>query len=341
LTTFDIAISTDGKEWEKVLMQKTCKAADGWKKLSRKIEVPAEAKSVTVELSLRWTETGSVQWRNPVLVKTEPLKHRKVKVATTLVRAAYDTLEENLDKMLKGIDKTAREAKPDILCLSESLYDFEAELPIEKKAETIPGKLTNAISKKARLYKCYIVFSMIEKDGNSYYQTGVLIGRKGEIAGKYRKTHIPLSEAEYGLTPGSEYPVFETDFGKIGIMVCWDQWFPEVSRILRSKGAEILFVPTMGYTQIQAPARAVDNGVYVVLSDYLRPNNCRIIDPEGRNLAMVSSNAQKTGGYAAAEIDLDKKFYSYGLSVGDTNGEPRSIYQKERRVDTYDELIGK
>jgi predicted amidohydrolase len=177
---------------------------------------------------------------------------------------------------------------------------------------------------------------MLEKDEDKYYQTGVLIGRSGEIIGKYRKTHIPLSEAEYGYTPGSEYPVFDTDFGKIGIMICWDHWFPEPARILRSKGAEIIFLPTQGNAQIQEQARAVDNSVYLVVSGYVDPKNSKIINPLGQVIKTVS----KPHSYAVEEIDLDQRFYQNWLSVGPCDGEGRSVYIKERRVETYKELLG-
>ncbi len=91
---------------------------------------------------------------------------------------------------------------------------------------------------------------MFEKEGSLIYNTGVLMDRGGNIAGKYRKVQLPLAEAEFGVTPGCEFPVFDTDFGKIGILICFDHFFPEPARILSYNGAEIIFVPTIGNSPI-------------------------------------------------------------------------------------------
>jgi predicted amidohydrolase len=306
---------------------------DGWKTLSRTLEAPQQASMITVELSLRWTK-GDVYFRNPLLLKTAPIVHRKVKVATTLDRPNNSTLAENLNEMLGVIDRAAV-SKPDIICLSEAPYDSSVALPAEDKAEAIPGTLTNAISQKARQYSSYIVFGMLEKDNNVVYRTGVLIGRKGEIVGKYRKTHLPLSEAEAGYTPGNSYPVFKTDFGKIAIMICWDQWFSEPARLFRLGGAEMILMPTLGDTSIQAPARAADNGVYLVTSGVSGPQSSKIYNPEGKEIARVNDTS---AGYITTEIDLDQKFTQNWLSVGPGAGEPRSLYLKERRPETYGPL---
>jgi predicted amidohydrolase len=301
--------------------------ADDWKRLSKTIKPPLMGAHLFVELVFRWSDSGKVYWRAPALFKVEPVKHKKVKVATILARAAYDTLGENLAVMLRGIDVAAKKTKADVLCLSENQYAFETNIPMIESADTIPGTLTKAMSGKAKLYKAYIIFSMLEKDRDNFYQTAVLIDRSGKVAGKYRKTHIPIEEAERGWTPGNEYPVFKTDFGTIGLEVCWDHWFPEVSRILADKGAEIIFIPSMGYAPVQASARAVDNGIYVVVSDYLREENCRIINPQGNTIAQVNNyNTGSRVGYAVSEIDLDDEKFN----TGDTD--IRSTIVRDRRT---------
>jgi predicted amidohydrolase len=87
----------------------------------------------------------------------------------------------------------------------------------------------------AKKHNIYIVVGLVERDGNLIYNVAVLIGHDGRIIGKYRKVCLPRSEVEAGLSPGKDYPVFETRFAKVGMMVCYDGFFPEVAREL-SKG---------------------------------------------------------------------------------------------------------
>ena len=92
------------------------------------------------------------------------------------------------------------------------------------------------------------------------------IGPDGAVAGKYRKVTLPRSEVEAGVTPGDSYPVFDTRFGKVGMMVCYDGFFPEVARELSNRGAEVIAWPVWGCNPSLAAARACENHVYVVSS---------------------------------------------------------------------------
>lgn len=309
---------------------------DGWNGLSRILEIPEQAASVMIELVLRWTPNGSVCWRNPQLAEINPLVHRKIRVATTLL-PGEKTIEDNVLALVRLIDKAGSE-KPDIICMGEAVFNAGSGITPAQCADSIPGKLTQELSGKALQYNSYIVFSMYEKDNGCIYNTAVLLDREGEISGKYRKTHLPLCEAEDGVTPGNDYPVFTTDFGKIGIMVCWDHWFPEVARILRKNGAEIMFIPTLGYVPLQARARAIDNGVFVVVSGRRQfpAGASSIIDPEGNYIGVADN---KEAGYVIKEIDLDQRYLQEWLSVGSGYGESRSLYMKERRPDTYCKLL--
>jgi predicted amidohydrolase len=142
------------------------------------------------------------------------------------------------------------------------------------------------------------------------------------------------------MTPGSEYAVFDTDFGRIGLIVCWDNWFVESARILRLKGAEMLLFPLAGdvddHWDLMSRARAVDNGVYVVSSNTVGGAS-RIVNPAGQILAEVS------GAFAmgVADIDLSQEWRTRWLSIGPGNGEGKSLYLKERRPDTYPEILPK
>jgi predicted amidohydrolase len=181
------------------------------------------------------------------------------------------------------------------------------------------------------------VAGIYERDGPLVYNTALLIDRQGNVAGKYRKTHLPETEVDGGLTPGSSYPVFRTDFGTVGIQICYDYFFPEVTRQLALGGAEIVLLPIWGDMRGQgyawdvvARARAIDNAVYLVASIYSNRRSL-IVNPDGRILADTGGDE----GLVTAEIDLNTRTFERWLSVG-SYGEWKSLYPKERRSETYE-----
>jgi N-carbamoylputrescine amidase len=160
--------------------------------------------------------------------------------------------QPNLDKAIREI-KVAAENGAQIVCLQElftSLYFCDVEdYDNFQLAESIPGKTTDALSKVAKELNVVIIASLFEKRAEGlYHNTTAVLDADGTYLGKYRKMHIPDDPAFYEkfyFTPGDlGYKVFDTKFAKIGILICWDQWYPEASRITALMGAEILFYPT-------------------------------------------------------------------------------------------------
>ena len=330
--------AADGRPVQRDYVDEVTPAGGAWRRAARVIAAPEKAAAVVVELWLRWSEAGSVRFRGPSLVEAPAPAARRVRVVTTRIPAAAGaTLAGNLQYMADVLDRAGRE-KPDIVLLTENFVDRGIPGPPHASAQPVPGPATAVLAEKARQYRSYVVTSLLESDGGHIYITAVLIDRQGRLAGKYRKTHLPLAEAEDGVTPGGDYPVFQTDFGRIGLMVCWDTWFPEPARILRLHGAEMLLVPLAGdgaarHWDVITRARALDNGVYLVASSG-NGSSSRIVDPDGE----VVSEA--TDGLAAADVDLARESRVYWLSVGPANGEARSLYIKERRPETYAPLTG-
>jgi predicted amidohydrolase len=107
------------------------------------------------------------------------------------------------------------------------------------------------------------------------------------------------------VTPGSDYPVFETDFGTVGMLICWDHWFPETARILRAGGAEIILITTMGDAPLQSMARAADNAIPVVVAGADGKVPSRIIDADGSIIGEIASDGDDV---CVREIDLDRKW---------------------------------
>ena len=227
--------SAAGKSLQRDYVDRIGPAEDGWHRATRVLRAPDDAATVTVELALRWARTGSVYFRSPRLVAIPAPASRLVRVVTTRVdEQAQTTAAENLQYLADVLDRAGRE-RPDVILLTEIFVDRGIPGSPQALAQPIPGPATEILSRKARQYKSYVITSLLEVEDGRTYNAAVIVDREGRLAGKYRKTHLPLNEVEDGITPGSEYPVFDTDFGRIGIMICWDAFFPETARICGSR----------------------------------------------------------------------------------------------------------
>ncbi|MFA6456073.1 MAG: carbon-nitrogen hydrolase [Bacteroidota bacterium] len=171
--------------------------------------------------------------------------------------------QSNMAKAIKGIREAAQKGA-NIVCLQElftSLYfcDEEDYAPFAL-AEPIPGKSTETLQSVAKELGVVIIASLFEKRAEGiYHNTAAVIDADGSYLGKYRKMHIPDDPAYYEkfyFTPGDlGFKSFATKFGKLGILICWDQWYPEAARLTALAGAEILFYPTaIGWADSEDPA---------------------------------------------------------------------------------------
>jgi len=196
--------------------------------------------------------------------------------------------QANLDKAIEKVKEAATKGAQ-IVCLQElftSLYFCDEEdYDNFKLAEPVPGPSSDALSKIAKEKGVVIIASLFEKRTQGlYHNTTAVIDADGTFLGKYRKMHIPDDPAYYEkfyFTPGDlGYKVFNTKFARIGVLICWDQWYPEAARITALMGAEILFYPTaIGWATSQDEAtnteqynawqtiqrsHSVANGIHVV-----------------------------------------------------------------------------
>jgi predicted amidohydrolase len=276
-------------------------SADGWTRVTGTYQSPAAATQAKLELHLRWSGGGQVLWRDVSLSPTSPPTPRKVRVASINHRPrGTKSAQDNLERFGALVEQAAAQ-KADIVCLPEGITVVGNGKTYPEVAESLPGRSTEYLGELARRHKLYIVAGIYERDGEAIYNTSVLIDRAGKLAGKYRKVCLPREEIDGGLTPGKDYPVFDTDFGRIGMMICWDVHFPEVARELSAGGAEMILMPIWGGNETLARARAIENQIYLVCSGY--DFRSAIYDRKGDPLAAAEKDPQ----VLVAEIDLNER----------------------------------
>jgi predicted amidohydrolase len=293
-------------------------AAGEWTRVTMCVPAPPDAASVKLELILGWAPQGTVWWDDIVFEESPPPPDRWVRIGTLSLHPQNNP--DNLGAFLSLLDQAAKE-KPDIVCMGEEILNEGHPLNYLGTAEPIPGPSTKRLGEAARKYGIYIVAGLIERDGPAAYNTAVLIDRHGNVAGKYRKVYLPREEIEGGLMPGSDCPVFDTDFGRIGMMICWDAEYTDVARALGVQGAEIIMVPAAGGYLTLLKARALENHLYVVSSGDTVESS--IIDPTGE----VLYSTMDSGVYKVTAVNLAARFTDPWI------GDMRPRFHKEMRPD--------
>ena len=264
--------------------------------------------------------------------------------------------EENLAKAIERIRLAAQQGAQ-IVCLQElfrSLYFCQSENTDSfRLAEPIPGPTTDALRQVAADLKIVLVASLFEQRAEGlFHNTAVVIDADGSLVGKYRKMHIPddpLYYEKFYFTPGDlGFQTFHTRYAKIGVLVCWDQWFPEGARLTALSGAQILFYPTaIGWhhaeiaeerqAQHQAweliqRSHAVANGVYVAAANRVGTEGglqfwgaSFVSDPFGRLAACASHTEEETLVVSCDLARLDTVRQNWP-------------FLRDRRIDAYGNL---
>ncbi|HMD77503.1 MAG TPA: carbon-nitrogen hydrolase [Terracidiphilus sp.] len=288
---------------------------------------------------------------------------RKYNVGLVQMRMGADP-EANFASAVRHIEEAAR-LGANIVCLPElfrtQYFCQREELTLFDLSEEIPGPSTTRLAELARKARVAIIASLFERRAPGlYHNTAVTLNADGAIVGVYRKMHIPddpLYHEKYYFTPGDlGFQAVDLGFGRVGTLVCWDQWYPEAARLTALQGAEVLFYPTaigwhpaekaeFGAAQYEAwqtiqRAHAIANGVYVagvnrvgsehgdVLGNYAAGPGLEfwggsfLADPFGRVIARASHDAEEI---LLGEIDL-------GLIEETRRNWP---FLRDRRIDTY------
>ncbi len=299
-----------------------------WKRVILEAPAPPAASAAKIELYLGNAPKATVWWDDIRLEEIPTPAPRLVTVASINLRpSSTKAAAENVRLFREAIDRTVKE-KADIILLPEGITVVGTGKKYADVAEAVPGPTTEALGESARKKNAWIVAGIYERDGIAIYNTAVLIDRNGKLAGKYRKVYLPREEIEAGITPGSSYPVFQTDFGTVGLMICYDEMFADPARALALKGAELLLLPIWGGNTSLGKARAIENRVFIAASGYDYPTYIR--DPDGEILAQ----AHERGTAAIATIDLNRRYTDKWL------GDMKSRIPKELRLDVSVERPG-
>jgi predicted amidohydrolase len=309
---------------------------EGWFQASNKVKAVEGATSAEISLEFRWS-TGTVWWDDISLESCPAELPRNIKVGTLYFRPPGPTVAKNISGMSEFLDQAGKSGC-DIVCLPEGWPTCDTGLGMTKvESNTLTGSASAMMAQKAKQYGMYIVSGLYSWEGDTLKNVAVLYDRQGKISGIYEKVQLPDSETEQGAVPGNSFPVFTTDFGKIGILICWDSAFPEVSRILALKGAEILFCPIWGDVRgseswkITARSRAIDNGVYFVTSIF--DGHSVIVNPAG-DILQESGNQ---GTLLTSTIDLNyNPPWDWIGNAG--RGVWKGVWRKDRRADIFGAL---
>jgi predicted amidohydrolase len=272
---------------------------------------------------------------------------REVTVASIQLDVVLRDVNATVAKVAVWVDKAA-EAGADVVLFPELVLSAGYSLADEfyDVAEPIPGPATAKLGEKARQHQLYIIAGLAERDlTGTVYNSAVIIGRDGQVTGSYRKSHI-FTPTESFFAPGAELPVFDLDFGRVAIPICYDLEFPEPARVLCLKGAEMLLTITAhwegtgtvgsseNFIRTIYAARALENRVPLALCNRVGFDPglndhfvglSRIVDADGMTIAAMPDDSE---GMIVATLDL----------VEERNKRLRYNYFRDRKPWLYESL---
>lgn len=246
-------------------------------------------------------------------------------------REAHEKQREMIEQNIRLLEE-ARRLGADLAVTSEAVnFSGPPEFYLDDYAELIwdtQREYEEEFRKLAKQAQMAVITGMYRVEQNKkLYNSALFWNRQGELVGGYDKVHLAGSEKQY-LSPGEDYRVFDTTFGKIGIGICWDMQFPECARAMALQGADLIVCPTWGWETVYGPARAYENGIYVAAAmavpyrteiQGLRSPS-QIIGPEGKILC--------SGSVKEAEIVMGD------VEIRDCK-EFRRLRMSDRRSETY------
>jgi N-carbamoylputrescine amidase len=309
------------------------------------LPVPEKSNRVRLDLMARWSPGGAVSFTAPSVAPAPAPQERIVRLATVQGHApSGSSPQDAIDWAVEQV-RVAGEKGADLVCLGEAInFAGVKNVAALDVCEPIPeGPMSQAMMAAADEHDVIVCIGIYEQAGDIAYNSAALFGRDGEFIGRYRKVHLPCPEVDWGFTPGSTYPVFETDIGRVGMQICYDNAFPEGARALALAGAEIVCLPIWGEGRADDTAwpasprmMALNNGVAYVCSVYSQRESC-VIDPYG----IVQVSAGGEDGVYVADVDLTPNA-AVNNWIEEDRLTPRSfrgVWRGERMPETYGPLM--
>jgi len=267
----------------------------------------------------------------------------KVRIALAQVDVALAEKPVNLEKILTRLEEASQNGAKLVVFPECALtgYGFKSAEEAIPLAESIPGPSTQALAEAAKRLKISCVLGLLEREGESLFNTAVLVGPDG-LVGRYRKTHLPWLGVDRFVKKGEgPFQVYETEAGRIGILICYDLRFPEAARILALKGAEVILLPTNWPEGAEANpgflsrSRACENRVYLIAVNRVgREDGIRFIghsqavDPSG---SLLTEAGEREGLlYVGIEPGLSRQ-----KRVVNSPGEYEFDIFQDRRPELY------
>lgn len=271
----------------------------------------------------------------------------QVRIGVAQFAPALGQLEANLALCVRALED-AGAAGCELVVLPEcatSGFMFESKEHAWTCADEIPGRATQAFAAVAAEHHLHCVVGMLERNGDRLHNAAVLIGPEG-LVGTYRKTHLPRGGVDRFVTPGDELKVFDTPLGRIGIQICYDLRFPEVTRVLAIKGAQIVAHPT-NWPVLALPtaafvtrARAYDNRVVLATANRYGVDgwgefcgHSQIVSLDGERLAQAGGDED---ALLFADVELPRA--SDRVIVTRPDEYELRLFE-DRRPDLYDGLV--
>jgi len=310
------------------------------------ISVPERSNRVRIDLMARWSPGGAVSFANPSIEPAPAVPRRVARLAAVQGHAAAGSTPEDARNWAVEQVRAAAEQGADLVCLGEAInWAGVKDVTALEACEPIPdGPMSRALSEAADEHDIIVCAGIYELDGDIAYNSSALFGREGELIGVYRKVHLPSPEVDWGLTPGDSYPVFETDIGRVGMQICYDNCFTEGARALALAGADVICLPIWGEGRADDTAwphsprmLALNNGVVYVCAVYSQRESC-VIDQHG----MVLVSAGGEDGVYCADVDLTP-YAALNNWVEEDRMTPRSyrgVWRRERMPQTYGPVLG-